>query len=58
MHSPPDANNAQRQSYDLWFRERVQRSLDDKRPGISHNQVISEIDELLKEIDAQYQKYI
>ena len=33
----------QADSYDRWFRERVQRSLDDPRPNIPHDEVMAEM---------------
>lgn len=38
----------QADSYDRWFRERVQRSLDDPRPGIPHDDVMAEMRALLE----------
>lgn len=35
-------------SYDRWFRERVQRSLDDPRPSLAHDDVMSETRTLLE----------
>lgn len=35
-------------SYDRWFRAKVQASLDDPRPSIAHDQVMSEIQALLE----------
>lgn len=40
------------ESYDSWFRRKVQEALDDKSPGISHEEVMARstarIDEVLK----------
>lgn len=30
-------------SYDAWFRRQIQASMDDDRPNISHDQVMSEM---------------
>lgn len=38
----------QADSYDRWFRERVQRSLNDPRPGIPHDDVMAEMRILLE----------
>ncbi|SDO41525.1 antitoxin [Vreelandella arcis] len=38
----------QAHSYDRWFRARVQRSLDDPRPGIPHDDVMAEMRSLLE----------
>ncbi|WP_372612763.1 stability determinant [Halomonas sp.] len=38
----------QADSYDRWFRERVQRSLDDPRPSIPHDDVMAEMRALLE----------
>lgn len=38
----------QADSYDRWFRERIQRSLDDTRPPIPHDDVMAEMRELLE----------
>lgn len=34
-------------AYDRWFRKRVQRALDDPRPSIPHEEVVSEIDQVI-----------
>ncbi len=43
-------------SYERWFRAKVQKSLDDPRPNIPHDQVMAEMRQLLddkrKEQDA------
>lgn len=33
----------QADSYDRWFRERVQRSLDDPRPNIPHDEAMAHV---------------
>ncbi len=35
-------------SYDRWFRAEVQKSLDDPRPNIPHEQVMAEIEALME----------
>lgn len=35
-------------SYDAWFRAKVQQSLDSKEPRIPHDQAMAEVDEELK----------
>ncbi|MDR9877127.1 antitoxin [Pseudomonas allii] len=35
-------------SYDLWFRTKVQQALDDPRPAIPHEQVMSEMNALIQ----------
>ena len=37
----------QADSYKRWFRERVQASLADPRPGIPHDEVMAEMDALI-----------
>lgn len=34
-------------SYDAWFRKKIQASLDDDRPNVPHDQVMSEMKSLL-----------
>jgi hypothetical protein len=46
----------QADSYDRWFRERVEASLADHRPGIPHDEVMAEMDTLINEIEAQHRK--
>nr|WP_176705760.1 antitoxin [Halomonas sp. 40]BAP60117.1 hypothetical protein [Halomonas sp. 40] len=38
----------QADSYDRWFRERVQRSLDDPRPNIPHDEVMAKMDAIIE----------
>lgn len=38
----------QADSYDRWFRERVQRSLDDPRPGIPHDEVMAKMEAIIE----------
>ncbi|MFH0020519.1 stability determinant [Pseudomonas fluorescens] len=37
------------ESYDRWFRAKVQAALDDPRPGIPHEEAMLRLDQLLKE---------
>lgn len=37
----------QADSYDRWFRARVQASLDDPRPSIPHDEVMAEMEALI-----------
>lgn len=37
----------QADSYDRWFRAKVKASLDDPRPGVPHDQVMAEMDEII-----------
>lgn len=43
-------------SYDRWFRERVQRSLDDPRPGIPHDEVMAEMDAIIAEAEQRQKR--
>jgi hypothetical protein len=36
-------------SYERWFRAKVQKSLDDPRPNIPHDQVMAEMRQLLED---------
>ena len=36
-------------SYDLWFRAKVQASIDDPRPSIPHDQAMAEVEKVLEE---------
>ena len=45
--SPFDTQE-QADSYGLWFRERIQRSLDDPRPSIPHDDVMAEMRTLIE----------
>ncbi|WP_064702548.1 type II toxin-antitoxin system RelB family antitoxin [Halomonas caseinilytica] len=38
----------QADSYDRWFRERVQRSLDDPRPNIPHDEVMAKMEAIIE----------
>lgn len=46
----------QADSYDRWFRERVQRSLDDPRPGIPHDQVMAEMETMIAEAEKRQKR--
>ena len=39
---------AQADSYDRWFRERIQRSLDDPRPSIPHDEAMARVRAVIK----------
>jgi hypothetical protein len=41
----------QAESYDRWFRAKVQKSLEDTRPCIPHDQVMAEMDAII--VDAE-----
>ncbi|MGM0785054.1 MAG: antitoxin [Pseudomonadota bacterium] len=38
----------QAEAYDRWFRSKVQRSLDDPRPSVPHDDVMIEMRDLLE----------
>lgn len=38
----------QADSYDRWFRKKVQDALDDKRPGIPHDEAMKRLRETLR----------
>lgn len=38
----------QADSYDRWFRERVQRSLDDPRPNVPHDEAMARVRALIE----------
>jgi len=46
----------QADSHDRWFRERVQRSLDDPRPGIPHDQVMAEMEAIIAEAEQRQKR--
>ena len=46
----------QADSYQRWFRERVEASLADPRPGIPHDEVMAEMDALINDIEDQHMK--
>ena len=37
------------ESYDRWFRAKVQAAMDDPRPGIPHEEAMVRLDQLLEE---------
>ncbi|KRV73401.1 stability determinant [Pseudomonas citronellolis] len=43
----------QADSYDRWFRRKVQESLDDPRPGIPHDQVMAEMEAIIVQAEAR-----
>lgn len=43
----------QADSYDLWFRAKVQAALDDPRPCIPHDQVMARMDARIAELKAR-----
>jgi hypothetical protein len=45
------ATQEQADSYEQWFRAKVQESLDDPRPGIPHDQVMAKMDALISKYD-------
>jgi hypothetical protein len=46
----------QAESYDRWFRAKVQKSLDDTRPCIPHDQVMAEMDAIIAEAEVHQRK--
>ena len=46
----------QADSYDRWFRQKVQAALDDPRPSIPHEEVMAEIDEIIRKAAARAAK--
>ncbi|MCW2488256.1 stability determinant [Candidatus Symbiopectobacterium sp. NZEC127] len=46
----------QADSYDSWFRTKVQAALDDPRPGIPHDEAMATLDKLLEEKRALREK--
>ncbi|UJW87524.1 type II toxin-antitoxin system RelB family antitoxin [Devosia sp. SL43] len=43
----------QAESYDRWFRAKVEKSLADPRPGIPHDQVMAELDAIIAAAEAR-----
>lgn len=43
----------QADSYDRWFRRKVQESLDDPRPGVAHDQVMAEMEAIIEQAEAR-----
>jgi len=46
----------QADSYDRWFRAKVKASLDDPRPGVPHDQVMAEMDEIIASAERRLAK--
>lgn len=46
----------QADSYDQWFRAKVQEAIDDPRPGVPHDQVMARMDARIVELKARQQK--
>ncbi|WP_248740670.1 stability determinant [Pseudomonas kribbensis] len=52
LHSPFYADfdsEEEAESYDRWFRAKVQEALDDPNPGIPHEEAMMRLDQLLEE---------
>jgi len=47
---PEFESEEQAASYDRWFRAEVQKSLEDPRPNIPHEQVMAEIEALMERL--------
>lgn len=43
----------QADSYDRWFRTKVQTALDDLRPGIPHDEVMAEMESIIAEAESR-----
>ncbi|MDT3253306.1 stability determinant [Serratia sp. root2] len=43
----------QTEIYDRWFREKVREAMDDPLPGISHDEVMAEMDALIAVAEAR-----
>lgn len=43
----------QAESYDRWFRKKVQASIDDPRPRIPHKEAMARVDEAIKRAAAK-----
>lgn len=43
-------------SYESWFTAKVQKALDDPRPGIAHDQVMAEMDAIILEAEARMRR--
>ena len=46
------ATQEEADSYDRWFRAKVQEALDDPRPGIPHDEVMARMDARIAQIKA------
>jgi hypothetical protein len=42
------------EAYDVWFRAKVQASMDDSRPSIPHDQVMAEMDVIIAEAEQRH----
>ncbi|MGL4860176.1 MAG: type II toxin-antitoxin system RelB family antitoxin [Enterobacteriaceae bacterium] len=46
----------QADSYDLWFRAKVQQALADSEPGIPHDAVMAEMEAIIAEAESKMRK--
>lgn len=46
----------QAESYDRWFRKKVQESLDDPRPSVPHDEVMAEMEAIIRAAEARLRK--
>ncbi|HFV9293994.1 TPA: stability determinant [Serratia fonticola] len=46
----------QADSYDRWFRAKVQAAMDDPRPGIPHDEVMAEMEAIITEAESRMRK--
>ena len=46
------ATQAESDSYDAWFRAKVQEALDDPRPGIPHDEVVQRMEQRFAQLRA------
>lgn len=46
----------QADSYDLWFRRKVQEAIDDPRPGVPHDEVMGKMDDLIAALESKHKK--
>lgn len=44
---PEFASTEEAEAYDAWFRAKVREALDDPRPGIPHEQVMREMQDII-----------
>jgi hypothetical protein len=47
------ATTEEAEAYDRWFRAKVRASLADKRPSLSHDTAMSEMDAIITEAEQQ-----
>jgi hypothetical protein len=45
---PDDVPDCTPEEHDAWFRAEIQKALDDDSPGIPHQEVMREMDEVIK----------